>query len=94
MEKVLNSYGGRKDVIHLEAVGRTYTVRLIRLDDEQSLNFYINGEQTGMHYCNLTNKPLWLISNLQMKGTSGDADGLRETSYSARNVSIKKKGAS
>ncbi|MCX2678677.1 DUF2264 domain-containing protein [Galbibacter sp. EGI 63066] len=70
----------------------TYSVKLKYIDDEHtSIIYYIDGEQTGIHYTNFTNKPLWLIINLQMEGSSGEPGPNSETSYFARNVTVKRK---
>ncbi|SMO50162.1 DUF2264 domain-containing protein [Gracilimonas mengyeensis] len=70
----------------------SYSARIKRLDEEHaSITYFIDGKQTVVHYTNFTNKPLWLIINLQMEGSSGDAEGLEGTSYFAKEVTIKRK---
>ena len=70
----------------------TYKAILKRLDDQHaSLTYFIDGEQTGVHYTNFANKPLWLIVNLQMDGSSGRASGLEEASYLAKNIIVKRR---
>ncbi|AXP82068.1 Endo-1-2C3-1-2C4-beta-glycanase ExsH [Mariniflexile rhizosphaerae] len=70
----------------------TYAVKLKYIDAEHaSITYYIDGEQTGVHYTNFTNKPLWLIINLQMEGSSGDMGPHTGTSYFAKNVTVKRK---
>jgi len=69
----------------------TYTAILKRIDDEYtSITYYIDYEKKGEHYANFTNKPLWLIINLQMEGSSGDNGPDAETNFYAKNVSIKR----
>lgn len=69
-----------------------YKVVLKYLDEEHtSLTYYVDNEQKGVHYTNFTNKPLWLIINLQMEGSSGDSLGLQQTSYYAKNVEVKRR---
>ena len=70
----------------------TYSVKLKYLDEEHtSITYFIDGDQTGIHYTNFSNKPLWLIINLQMEGSSGNASNLKGASYFAKNVIVKRK---
>ena len=70
----------------------SYTAVLKRVDDEHtSITYYLDGVNKGTHQTNFTNKPLWLIINLQMEGSSGPKPpGAEETLFSARNVSVKR----
>lgn len=70
----------------------TYTAVLQRVDDEHTtITYYIDGNKKGVHWTNFTNKPLWLIINLQMEGSSGSPGPTNETDFFIRNVSVKRK---
>ncbi|HET9516377.1 MAG TPA: hypothetical protein VFO77_01495, partial [Actinoplanes sp.] len=43
--------------------------------------------ETGVHRANFVGKPLWLIMNLQMEGSSG-APGPQEATFQARNIYV------
>ena len=69
----------------------TYTAVLKMLDEEHTLiTYFIDGEKKGEHYTNFTNKPLWLIINLQMEGSSGNEGPDGETNFYAKNVSVQR----
>ncbi len=70
----------------------TYTAVLKRIDDvHTSITYYLDGVKKGTHQTNFTDKPLWLIINLQMEGSSGPkAPEAESTLYLARNVSVKR----
>lgn len=81
----------KKEISDAPSNWHEYKVRLQWLDDQHaSITYYIDGEQQGIHYTNFSNKPMWLIVNLQMEGSSGDADGLSGCSYYARNICVKR----
>lgn len=68
-----------------------YKVVLKYIDEEHTaITYYINNEQMGTHYTDFTNKPMWLIINLQMEGSSGEAFNLKETTYYAKDVVVKR----
>jgi hypothetical protein len=72
-------------------VWHTYTARLKMINSEHTvITYYIDGEKKGEHYTNFTNKPLWLIVNLQMEGSSGSQGLETETNFYAKNISIKR----
>ena len=72
----------------------TYTAVLQHVDDEKTLiTYYIDGEKLGTHDSNFTNKPLWLIVNLQMEGSSGPEGPENETTYFARKITVKRTNA-
>ncbi len=69
----------------------SYTAVLQRIDEERTkITYYIDGEKMGTHDSNFTNKPLWLIVNLQMEGSSGPAGPEQETGYYARKITVKR----
>ncbi|MGS2761016.1 DUF2264 domain-containing protein [Sinomicrobium sp. M5D2P9] len=68
-----------------------YTAVLKRIDDKMiTIEYFIDGKRTGSHRANFTGKPLWLIINLQMEGSSGSPGPEAETFYYARNVTVKR----
>lgn len=67
----------------------TYTAVLQRVDENRTrITYYIDKEKMGTHDSNFTNKPLWLIVNLQMEGSSGPKGPTTETSFYARKITI------
>jgi hypothetical protein len=52
--------------------------------------YYVDGKFTGMHRCNFMNKPMWVIINLQMEGSSGNPGPEVATDYFIKNVVIKR----
>lgn len=69
----------------------TYTAVLKRIDDRHTtITYYIDGDKTGEHYTDFTNKPLWLIVNLQMEGSSGNKGPEGETHFYAKNINIQR----
>ena len=69
----------------------TYTAYLKMIDEAHTLiTYYIDGEWKGEHSTNFTNKPMWLIVNLQMEGSSGTPGPETETNFYAKNISIKR----
>lgn len=51
------------------------------------IHYYIDGAWKGVHRANFVGKPMWVIINMQMEGSSG-APGPKEATFKARNVSI------
>jgi hypothetical protein len=51
------------------------------------IHYYIDGVWKGVHRANFVGKPMWVIINMQMEGSSG-APGPSEAIYRARNVYI------
>jgi beta-glucanase (GH16 family) len=53
------------------------------------IHYYLDGTWVGRHRgANFVGKPLWLILNLQMEGSSGSPGPASATSYRARNVYV------
>jgi galactan endo-beta-1,3-galactanase len=51
------------------------------------IHYYLDGQWKGQHRgSNFVGKPMWLIVNLQMEGSSGSPGPSAETFYRARNV--------
>jgi beta-glucanase (GH16 family) len=81
----------KKNIPDAHQQWHSYTAVLQRLDEEKTLiTYYIDGEKMGTHDSNFTNKPLWLIVNLQMEGSSGPKGPEQETSYYARKITVKR----
>ena len=51
------------------------------------IHFYLDGQWKATHRANFVGKPMWLIMNLQMEGSSGAGPG-GDTQYRARNVFV------
>jgi len=52
-----------------------------------SIDYYLDGQWMGRHVgANFVGKPMWLIINLQMEGSSGSPGPSADTFYRARNV--------
>ncbi|MFI5934481.1 family 16 glycosylhydrolase [Actinoplanes sp. NPDC051494] len=53
------------------------------------IHYYLDGVWKAQHRgANFVGKPMWLILNLQMEGSSGGTGPAGDTFYSARNISI------
>jgi hypothetical protein len=52
------------------------------------IHYYIDGEWKATHRANFVGKPLWIIINLQMEGSSGGNGPTSDTFYQARNVYV------
>lgn len=82
----------KKEISDAADSWHAYKVRLQWLDESHaSITYYIDEVQQGVHYTNFSNKPMWLIVNLQMEGSSGEADGLEGCSYFAKNICVKRR---
>lgn len=81
----------KKEISDAADQWHAYKVRLQWLDESHaSITYYIDQVQQGVHYTNFSNKPMWLIVNLQMEGSSGEANGLKGCSYFAKNICVKR----
>lgn len=74
-----------------DSVWHTYRacLRTINKTDIE-IDYYIDGVKTGTHQANFTDKPLWLIINLQMEGSSGMPGPGVNTHYYIRNIIVKR----
>jgi galactan endo-beta-1,3-galactanase len=52
------------------------------------IHYYLDGTWRAAHRANFVGKPLWLIINLQMEGSSGAPGPESDTFYAARNVYV------
>jgi galactan endo-beta-1,3-galactanase len=53
------------------------------------IHYYLDGNWVGQHRgANFANRPLWIIINLQMEGSSGSAGPSGDTFYRARNIYV------
>ena len=52
-----------------------------------NIHYYIDGSWKGMHTANFVGKPLWLIINLQMEGSSG-SPGPDNATMNVRNIYV------
>ena len=53
-----------------------------------NIHYYIDGAWKGMHTANFVGKPMWLIINLQMEGSSGSSGPWGSTTMKARNIYV------
>lgn len=53
-----------------------------------TIHYYLDDVWKGQHTANFVGKPMWLIINLQMEGSSGSPGPTAETLYRARNVYV------
>jgi beta-glucanase (GH16 family) len=57
---------------------------------EIDIHYYLDHKLTGVHRCNFMNKPMWIIINLQMEGSSGGPGPVGETNYYIKEVLVKR----
>jgi hypothetical protein len=57
-------------------------------DTDITIDYYIDGVWKARHTANFVGKPMWLIMNLQMEGSSGTPGPSGTTTYAARNVYV------
>ncbi|RAV29615.1 DUF2264 domain-containing protein [Sinomicrobium soli] len=81
----------KKNIPDAMETWHTYTAVLKRVDDTMlTIEYFIDGKKTGAHRANFTGKPLWLIINLQMEGSSGMPGPETDTFYYARKVTVQR----
>lgn len=74
----------------------TYRAWITKLNStEVEIHYYLDGIFEATHRADFVGKPLWLIMNLQMEGSSGSAgpDGATNNYFRARNVYVGRKRA-
>lgn len=59
-------------------------------DQDADIRYFIDGRPTATHRCNLVGKPMWLIINLQMEGSSRGPGPKGETDYYIRDVVVRR----
>jgi beta-glucanase (GH16 family) len=52
--------------------------------------YYLDNQLRGVHRCNFMNKPMWIIINLQMEGSSGMPGPQGETDYYVKDVLVRR----
>lgn len=68
-----------------------YAAILKKVDDKDlDIYYYIDDRLTGVHRCNFTNKPLWIIINLQMEGSSGEPGPADTTYYYIKDILVRR----
>ncbi|TRZ44328.1 family 16 glycosylhydrolase [Robertkochia solimangrovi] len=66
-----------------------YSAVLEMIDDQDiMITYYTDGERTASHKANFTDKPMWVIINLQMEGSSGSPGPSSPVTYQSRNVEL------
>jgi hypothetical protein len=70
------------------AAWHTYRVWMTKVNaTDVDIHYYLDGQWKAAHRAaNFVGKPLWIIMNLQMEGSSGSPGPSGDTYYSARNV--------
>jgi hypothetical protein len=53
-----------------------------------NIHYYIDGAWTGMHVANFVGKPMYIIINMQMEGSSGNSGPGGDTYYNAKNIYV------
>lgn len=81
----------KQHVPHALEEWHTYAALLTRVDDNNiTITYYFDGKEQATHTGNFTGKPMWLIINMQMEGSSGSPGPDNETKYFARRVNVKR----
>lgn len=65
---------------------RVWITKVSNTDVE--IHYYLDGAWRAVHRANFVGKPLWLIINLQMEGSSGSPGPTADTYFRARNVYV------
>lgn len=67
----------------------TYRVWMTKVNTtEIDIHYYIDGVWKAVHRADFVGKPLWIIINLQMEGSSGSSGPTTDTYYRARNLYV------
>lgn len=68
----------------------SYRVWMAKINaTDVDIHYYLDGQWRGQHRAaNFVGKPLWIIMNLQMEGSSGSPGPTAETVFRARNVYV------
>jgi hypothetical protein len=72
-----NTYTGswqtKKTTVSHPEQWHTYRVWISKSNDtDVNIHYYIDGQWKAQHTANFVNKPMWIILNLQMEGSSGN----------------------
>lgn len=59
-------------------------------DTDIDIYYYLDNRLTGVHRCNFMNKPMWIIINLQMEGSSRGPGPVAETNYYIKDVLVRR----
>jgi hypothetical protein len=67
----------------------TYRIWMTKVNaTEVDIHYYLDGAWKGVHRGNFVGKPMWIIVNLQMEGSSGSPGPNSDTLYRARNIYV------
>ncbi len=55
-----------------------------------SISYYIDNTLSAVHTGNFMNKPLWIIINLQMEGSSGEPGPVTTSNYYIKNILVRR----
>jgi len=71
------------------AAWHTYRVWISKVSDtDVDIHYYIDGVWKAVHKANFVNKPMWIIIDYQMEGSSGTPGPTATTYMKARNVYV------
>lgn len=59
-------------------------------DTDIDIHYYIDQQPVAVHRCNFVNKPLWIIINLQMEGSSGGPGPTTDCDYYIKDILVKR----
>lgn len=59
-------------------------------DTDADIHYFVDGRPTATHRCNLVDKPMWIIINLQMEGSSGSPGPRGKTDYYIKDVVVRR----
>jgi hypothetical protein len=59
-------------------------------DTDIDIHYYFDQQEVAVHRCNFMNKPLWIIINLQMEGSSGGPGPVAVTDYYIKDILVRR----
>lgn len=78
-------------VVNVSSPGswHNYRVWITKVSDTNvDIHYYLDGVWKAKHTANFVGKPMWIIINLQMEGSSGSPGPTSATTYKARNIYV------
>jgi beta-glucanase (GH16 family) len=59
-------------------------------DSDIDIYYYLDQQEVAVHRCAFMNKPLWIIINLQMEGSSGGPGPTKDTNYFVKDILVRR----
>jgi hypothetical protein len=59
-------------------------------ETEVDISYYVDNKLSSVHRGNFMNKPLWIIINLQMEGSSGGPGPVTESNYYIKDILVRR----